>query len=120
MGRSRWREPVPARPFGISRESRTARRCAGPSHQKLAARHRAGSRVEWADAPGGRAGGWLCLEWQDLPQSVKGRVRDHRHTLERPKVLRTSGPSVERTTLIMKSASTKPIRCAIYTRVSTD
>ncbi len=38
--------------------------------------------MEWADAPGGRACRWLCLERQDLSKPVEGCLRDHRHALE--------------------------------------
>src|SRR5204862_2172549 len=44
----------------------------------------------------------------------------HRHALERPEVLRFAGQAIERRTIAMKNGPTKPVRCAIYTRVSTD
>src|SRR5262249_13830648 len=63
--------------------------------------------------------GWLCLERQDLSQPVERRLRDHRHPLERPEILRAARESIERL-LTMKRKSAKPVRCAIYTRVSTE
>ena len=61
----------------------------------------------------------LCLERQDLSEPVEGRLRDHRHPLERTEILRPARQAIEgiRT---MKAGSTKSVRCAIYTRVSTD
>src|SRR5215218_10155213 len=63
------------------------------------------------------AGRWLCLEWHHVQKPVPGRPRDHRHALERPALLRPArqeGPSP------MSKPGAKPLRCAIYTRVSTD
>ena len=59
------------------------------------------------------------MERQDLSQPVERRLRDHRHPLERAKILRHARQAIERT-LTVKSGSAKPVRCAIYTRVSTD
>ena len=53
------------------------------------------------------------------PQPLEGRFRDHRHPLERPEVLRPARQAVEGG-ISMKTGSAKPVRCAIYTRVSTD
>src|ERR1700756_5645230 len=75
--------------------------------------------MERADAAGGSACRWLCLEWQDLSEPVEGGLRDHRHALERAEILRPAGQAIERV-LTMKAGSTKVVRCAIYTRVSTD
>src|SRR5580704_7718467 len=75
--------------------------------------------MERADATGGSACRWLCLEWQDLSEPVEGGLRDHRHALERAEVLRPARQAIERV-LTMKARSTKVVRCAIYTRVSTD
>ena len=61
------------------------------------ARHRAGPRMERADATGGGAGRWLCLERQDLSEPVEGCLRDHRHPLERTEVLRPARQAIERT-----------------------
>src|SRR5262249_25967601 len=55
----------------------------------------------------------------DLSQPVEGCLRDHRHTLEWAKILRSPGQATERV-LTMKKGSAKPVRCAIYSRVSTD
>src|SRR6201997_223247 len=73
--------------------------------------------MERADAAGGSACRWLCLEWQHLSKLVQGCLRDHRHALEWTEVLRPARQSSEGT---MKTRSTKVVRCAIHTRVSTD
>src|ERR1700720_231828 len=75
--------------------------------------------MEPANATGGRACRWLCLEWQDLSQPVEGCLRDHRHALERAEILRPARQTSEGV-VTMKTGSTKVVRCAIYTRVSTD
>src|SRR5580692_11516803 len=75
--------------------------------------------MERADAAGGSACRWLCLERQHLSQPVESCLRDHRHALERAEILRTTRQAIERV-LPMKAGSTKVARCAIYTRVSTD
>src|SRR6516225_11330725 len=74
--------------------------------------------MERPDAPGRCSCRWLCLERQDLSQPVEGRLGDHRHPLERTEILRPARQAIERV-LTMKRIA-KPIRCAIYTRVSTD
>src|ERR1700747_2875330 len=75
--------------------------------------------MERADARGGSACRWLCLEWQHLSEPVEGGLRDHRHALERAEILRPARQASEGV-LTMKAGSTKVVRCAIYTRVSTD
>src|ERR1700747_1794310 len=75
--------------------------------------------MERADARGGSACRWLCLEWQHLSEPVEGGLRDHRHALERAEILRSARQTSEGV-LTMKAGSTKVVRCAIYTRVSTD
>src|ERR1700678_1899754 len=75
--------------------------------------------MEWADAPGGGACRRLCLERQNLSQPVESGVCDHRHPLERPEVLWLARQAIEGCTT-MKTVPAKPVRCAIYTRVSTD
>src|SRR5947209_13266770 len=75
--------------------------------------------MERPDAPGRCPHGWLCLERQDLSQPVEGCLHDHRHPLERAKILRTAGQTIEKV-LAMRKKCAKPVRCAIYTRVSTD
>src|ERR1700751_5999409 len=75
--------------------------------------------MERADAAGGSAWRWLCLEWQDLSEPVEGGLRDHRPALERAEILRPARQTGEGV-LTMKAGSTKVVRCAIYTRVSTD
>src|SRR6476660_9102721 len=83
------------------------------------ARHHAGPRMERADAPGGGLGRRLCLERQDLSEPHEGRVCDHRHALEWTQILWVARQTVERI-CTMKARSTKVVRCAIYTRVSTE
>src|SRR6516162_5215133 len=75
--------------------------------------------MEGPDATGGGACRWLCLERQDLSQLVQGCLRHYRHTLERPEILRPAGQAIEEIVL-MTTLSAKRVRCAIYTRVSTD
>src|SRR6202522_4039032 len=75
--------------------------------------------MEWADAPGGGACRRLCLERQNLSQPVESGVCDHGHPLERPEVLRLARQAIEGCTT-MKTVPARPVRCAIYTRVSTD
>src|SRR5437588_294250 len=75
--------------------------------------------MERTDAAGGGAGRRFCLEWRDLSEPVEGCVCDHRHPLERTEVFRPARQAIERL-IIMKTGSVKPVRCAIYTRVSTD
>src|SRR6202453_971636 len=75
--------------------------------------------MEWADAPGGGAGRRLCLERHHLSQPVECGVCDHGHPLERPQVVRLPEQAIEGCAT-MKTAPAKPVRCAIYTRVSTD
>jgi DNA invertase Pin-like site-specific DNA recombinase len=50
---------------------------------------------------------------------VEGCVRDHGDPLERTEILRPSGQATE-WNFPMTAASIKPVRCAIYSRVSTD
>ena len=49
----------------------------------------------------------------------QGRLRDHRHPLERTSLLRRARQAVEKGSA-MKMDHPKRVRCAIYTRVSTD
>src|ERR1700756_907606 len=90
-----------------------------PTDHRASARHHPGPRMERPDAAGGSAWRWLCREWQDLPKPVEGCLRDHRHALERAEILRPARQAIEKV-LTMKTRSTKVVRCAIYTRVSTD
>ena len=94
-GRPGWRESAAARSLGVSGEGRAARRGPEPAHREPEAGHHAGPRMERSDAAGGGAGRRLCLERQDLSQPVEGRLRDHRHPLERPKILRSAGQAIE-------------------------
>src|SRR5262245_20399921 len=75
--------------------------------------------MERPDAPGRCPCGWLCLERQDLSQPVEVRLRDHRYPLEWAKILWAARQAIERV-LTMQRKFAKPIRCAIYTRVSTE
>src|ERR1700756_3265049 len=75
--------------------------------------------MERADAPGGGLGRRLCLERQDLSEPHEGCVCDHRHPLEWTQILRVARQTVEGI-CTMNARSTKVVRCAIYTRVSTD
>src|SRR5467141_7829 len=75
--------------------------------------------MERADAPGGGLDRRLCLERQDLSQPHEGRVCDHRHPLEWTQILWVARQTVEGI-CTMNARSTKIVRCAIYTRVSTD
>src|SRR6201997_530616 len=90
-----------------------------PTDHRASARHHPGPRMERADAAGSSACRWLCLEWQHLSEPVEGGLRDHRHALERAEILRPARQASEGV-LTMKAGSTKVVRCAIYTRVSTD
>src|SRR5262245_32747300 len=74
--------------------------------------------MERADATGGGARQWLCLEGQDLSEPVQDCACDYGHSLERATILWPAGQAVEKGSPTMKPA--KPVRCAIYTRVSTD
>ena len=85
-----------ARPLGVAGGRRTARRGSEPSATaNLRPGHDAGPRMERPDAPGRGAGRRLCLERQDLSEPVEGRLRDHRHPLERPEILRPAGQAIE-------------------------
>src|SRR6201997_1314500 len=90
-----------------------------PTDHRAPARPHPGPRMERPDAAGGSACRWLCLERQHLSKPVEGGLRDHRHALERAEVLRPARQAIEKV-LTMKTRSTKVVRCAIYTRVSTD
>src|SRR5437899_10997815 len=75
--------------------------------------------MERADAPGGRLDRRLRLERQDLSEPHEGRVCDHRHPLGWTQILWIARQTVEGI-CTMNVRSTKVVRCAIYTRVSTD
>src|SRR5215510_9478135 len=75
--------------------------------------------MERPEATGRCPCGWLCLERQDLSQPVKDRLRDHRHSLEWAKILRPARQASEKVPAMRKGAA-KPVRCAIYSRVSTE
>src|SRR5260221_14761368 len=75
--------------------------------------------MEPANATGGRACQWLCLERQPLSKLVQGCLRDHGDALEWTEILRPARQTSEGV-VTMKTGSTKVVRCAIYPRVSTD
>ena len=75
--------------------------------------------MEWSGATGHRAGRRLCLERHNLSQPIEGCLCDHRHSVERSEILRSPGQGIA-DVHIVKAGSAKPVRCAIYTRVSTD
>src|SRR4030088_2718525 len=75
--------------------------------------------MERPDAPGRGARRRLWLEGQDLSQPVEDRPGHHRHPLERTPLLWPARQAIEEGA-IMKTAGSKQVRCAIYTRVSTD
>src|SRR4030088_2995900 len=66
--------------------------------------------MERPDTPGRGARRRLCLGRQDLSPPVEDRPGHHGHPLERTPVLGA----------IMKTGGSKQVRCAIYTRVSSD
>src|SRR5580692_1774187 len=74
--------------------------------------------MEWSDAPGHRTCRRLRVERQDLPQPLEGRVRHHRQSLEWTAILWTARQAIEGSR-VMKTVP-KSVRCAIYTRKSTD
>src|SRR6516162_10928473 len=73
--------------------------------------------MERAHATGDGACRRLCLECQDLSQSLQDRVCDYRHPLEWAAVLRSARQAIEG---ILSMTPRSTVRCAIYTRVSTD
>jgi DNA invertase Pin-like site-specific DNA recombinase len=75
--------------------------------------------MERPDAKGIRPPRRFCLEWQNLPQPVAGRFRDYRHALEWAAIL-WAARQIRQRNAAMKSGAAKHVRCAIYTRVSTD
>src|SRR5437764_3067600 len=75
--------------------------------------------MERAHATGDGACQWLCLERQDLFQSVAGRLCGYGDPLEWAAVLWSARQAIKAPPG-MKSGKAKLVRCAIYTRVSTD
>src|ERR1700761_8306038 len=74
--------------------------------------------MEWSDPPGHRTCRRLRVERQDLLQPLEGCVRHHRQSLEWTAVLWAARQAIEGA-LDVKTVP-KPVRCAIYTRKSTD
>ena len=79
------------------------------------ARHPPDARVERDDALHAGDSGWLRFWWQDLALALADRAPYYRCPLVRPALLRSQaeGQGVSRT-------SPAPVRCAIYTRKSTE
>src|SRR5688572_13117890 len=79
--------------------------------------------MEWADAPRCGARRWLCLERQDLLQPHENRANHHWYALERAPVFWATQQGDGQAAAEgagMKPQGSKHVRCAIYTRVSTD
>src|SRR3954463_12673556 len=79
-------------------------------------RHPADPRLEGSRAPGYGPPGRLRVPGQALQVAVGGGPGDHRHPLERPRLLRpeeSAGPA-------MKQPVVRKLRCAVYTRKSTE
>src|ERR1700722_15528481 len=74
--------------------------------------------MEWSDAPGHGTCRRLRVERQDLPQPLEGRVSHHRQSLEWTAVLWAARQTIKGA-LDVKTGP-KSVRCAIYTRKSTD
>src|SRR5580698_1609535 len=74
--------------------------------------------MEWSDPPGHRTCRRFRVERQDLPQPFEGRVRHHRQSLEWTAVFWAARQAIEGAR-VMKTVP-KSVRCAIYTRKSTD
>src|SRR3954454_16300886 len=75
-----------------------------------------GRRFVACSADSSRASSWR-LERVHLSEPLQGGPRDHRDPLERPTLLRPAGPEGFGP---MIKPSPKALRCAIYTRVSTE
>src|SRR4051794_13912087 len=89
-----------------------------PGFDKPQAGLRAQSRMGGHGPTREGAGRRLCLERHDLQEAVASGARDHGDALERPALLRPAGPKDWRA--LMTRPAPKPLRCAIYTRVSTE
>src|SRR5690349_7485303 len=76
--------------------------------------------MERPNATGRCSGRWLCLEGPDLSQPVEGRSGYHGHPLERAQVFWPARQAADSTSQAMNRRGSKQVRCAIYTRVSTD
>src|SRR6516165_6829592 len=67
--------------------------------------------------------GWLCLERRDVRKPVRDRLCHHRDQMERSPLLWLAGsaaPDQCRGARMKSAPATGRVRCAIYTRVSTD
>jgi hypothetical protein len=88
VGRPGCREQTASGSCGVSRTDGATRGRPKPAGRRDQARHRAGPRVERANATGGGCCRRVCLEWKDLSEPHQGRLRHHWHTLEWTEVLR--------------------------------
>src|SRR3981189_384285 len=75
--------------------------------------------MERPNAAGHGLGRELCLERQDLSQFVQDRLRHYRHPLEWAQILRAARQAIQGGA-VMNTGRSKQVRCAIYTRVSSD
>src|SRR5258708_1813075 len=117
-GRSRSRHAAPARPIRRPHRDRPAAGSPQPPPDRVEARPPAAARGGRSFAAGHGARRRLRLERQTLPKPVQGRLRHDRHPLVRTQVFWPGSTAIG--TAAVKSGTTKPVRCAIYTRVSTD
>src|SRR4051812_39366318 len=76
--------------------------------------------MEGSAASGSRARRWFRLERQHLSKSFESRLCDHGNALERAPLFRPEGHPRIRKPENMTAKKPQAIRCAIYTRVSTD
>src|SRR5262245_53607034 len=74
--------------------------------------------MEWPNAPGDGGGTRICLGRHHLRQPIEDRPGDDRHPVERSAVFWPARQQICRGGAMTSSAKT--IRCAIYTRASTD
>src|SRR6266478_7651818 len=90
-----------------------------PIQDRVEAGHPAHARVGWPLTAGHGAGWRIFLERRNVRKPVQGRLRDNRLALEWPEVLWPARSTVVGGAAV-KPGTTKPVRCAIYTRGSTD
>src|SRR5581483_7791195 len=92
------------------------RRATGPRQRPADRRHSSPARVPGCGAHGDGAAGRLRVARSALQVPLRDRPGDHRHPLERAGLLRPQEPA-ERG---MKKSVVRKLRCAIYTRKSTE
>src|SRR5215207_6352289 len=107
----------PPRVCSIASLIREAGRSARPGPGRDQARHRAGARVGVRFPSRHGDGRGLRLERVHLSEPLQGGPRDHRHALERPALLQPAGSEGQGR---MTKPAQRMLRCAIYTRVSTE